>query len=66
MKKHIAVILCVVLTALTMACLKNAEGNNAITQQDLLHHRFVLISSDGKDFSTKEHVPSIRNFSTEC
>ena len=59
MKKHIAVSLCAVLTALTMACLKNAKGNNAITQQDLLHHRFVLVSSDGKDFSAKERVPSI-------
>ena len=59
MKEHIAVFLCVVLAALTIACVKNYGGNSTITQQDLLHHRFVLVSSDGKDFSTKERVPSI-------
>ena len=47
------------LAAFTVACGKNSDGDCAITQQALLHHRFVLVSSDGRDFSAKEHVPSI-------
>jgi len=34
-------------------------GDSAITQQDLLHHRFVLVSVDGKEFSAQGQVPSI-------
>ena len=59
MKKQIAVLLCAVLAALTVACGKNPGEDYAISRQNLLHHRFVLVSSDGKNFSAKERVPSI-------
>lgn len=59
MKKHIAALLCAALAVFTMACGKKLGEGCAIAQQDLLHHRFVLVSCDGKDFSAKERVPSI-------
>jgi len=59
MKKHIAMLLCTALAVLTVACGNKLFGGHAITQQDLIHHRFVLVSSDGKNFSAKDRVPSI-------
>ena len=59
MKKHVVVFLCAMLAVLTAACGKKLCGGQAITQQDLIHHRFVLVSADGKDFSAKDRVPSI-------
>lgn len=59
MHKHLAMLLCAALTVLTMACEKRLGGGHAVTQQDLLHHRFVLVSFNGKDFSAKNRVPFI-------
>ena len=59
MKKYATVIFCTALAVLTVACWKNPGGGYAITQQDLLHHRFILVASAGKDFSAKERVPYI-------
>ncbi|MCL2791261.1 MAG: META domain-containing protein [Desulfobulbus sp.] len=59
MKKHRVVLLCAVLAALTGACGKSNSGESALIPQDLLHHRFVLVSSDGKDFSANKRIPSI-------
>ncbi|MCL1889341.1 MAG: META domain-containing protein [Desulfovibrionaceae bacterium] len=59
MKKHIVAAFYVALLALTAACGKNPGGDYVITQEDLLHHRFVLVSSDGKNFSAKERIPAI-------
>ncbi|MCL1916318.1 MAG: META domain-containing protein [Desulfovibrionaceae bacterium] len=58
MKKYI-VVFCAALLALTVACWKNPGVDYVITQEDLLHHRFVLVSSDGKNFSAKERIPAI-------
>ena len=59
MKKLTVVFLCAALAVLAAACGKKLGGGHTITQQDLIHHRFVLVSSDGKDFSAKEPIPSI-------
>ena len=58
MRKYI-VIFCAALAALMAACGKKPGGDHAIARQDLLHRRFVLVSSDGKNFSARERVPSI-------
>jgi len=50
---------CLLPLIVTLAAGVTMAGDSAITQQDILHHRFVLVSVDGKDFSAKEPVPSI-------
>ena len=59
MKKYMTMALCAALMVLTTACGKQPGASHTITHQDLLHHRFLLVSSDGKDFNAKERVPSI-------
>lgn len=58
-KRQLLLLCCAALLLLASACGKNSGGGSMVTLKDLTHHRFVLVSVNGKDFSGHENIPSL-------